>query len=1037
MNPVGAVDLISLLASLLALLLWVRGSRRALPRDARWLFLGLLGLTAFHSLSNVLEWLGGVGGTDIFEDYIEILLPALWGSFLYAFLRQAIEGELRESEEKYRNVVERANDGITIIQDGTVKYANPRLAEMWGGSVEEVIGTSFLDYVHPDARDQVAERYEQRMIGQEKLGRYEIALQRRDGSPLFAEINAALTTLAGRPADLVIVRDITARMQAEDEIRRLKEFNENLVQSMAEGIAVEDEEGYFTFVNPAAAEMLGYAPEELVGQHVTIVIPPDQRAIVRAANARRARGQADRYEVEAMRKDSTRLSLLVSGNPQFEAGRFSGTVAVFTDITQLKEAEEIQEVLHNIASAVHTTSDLNDLYHVIQRELGRILDTRNFFIALHDPQDDTIAVPFLTDEKQEVHSFPAGQTLTAHVIQSDRPFLARRQELEELARTDKAKLVGTPSKVWLGVPLKKPGQVIGALVMQSYDDENAFGQKELDILEFVSGQIGLSIERKQAQESLQQYTERLRILREIDQAILAAESPRAIAQSAMRHIRQLIPSHRAGIALFDFESNRGTVLAVHVNGQTQIGPDTQLLLSALNIPEKWARGQVSVIEDIQKLRKPTPVIQKLREEGVRSSVGLPLVVQDQLIGAFCLGADRPGAFDGEQIVIAREVADQLAIAIHQAQLREQVQRHTEELEQRVAERTAELRQNEEKLRAQYKGIPMPTYTWQKTGDDFVLVDFNDAAVSITQGKIADFLGVTVREMYEDQPEIWEEMEKCFKDQTTVEREMLYRYRTTGESRYLAVKYAFVPPDLVLVHTDDITRQKELDRLKDEFVSNVSHELRNPLTNLKLFLSLLQDSSAEKQAVYLDTLQRETARLTQIIEDLLEVSRLDQEAAIRMEPVDLESLAAEVLTHHLPQARAKNIELTFDAPSDLPAACANAGQIVQVLTNLLGNALAYTPKGGHVSVSIAQGERNGRGGLRLTVADDGPGISPEDRLHLFERFYRGKVGRESASGTGLGLSICKKIVDLHDGQITVKSQEGRGSAFTVWLPMERA
>ena len=135
---------------------------------------------------------------------------------------------------------------------------------------------------------------------------------------------------------------------------------------------------------------------------------------------------------------------------------------------------------------------------------------------------------------------------------------------------------------------------------------------------------------------------------------------------------------------------------------------------------------------------------------------------------------------------------------------EELRKYREHLEEMVAERTAELRESEEKLKAQYKGIPVPTYTWQRVGEDLVLVDYNDAAVEITGGGVANFVGTKAAEMYRDRPEIQDELERCFAAKTVIEREMSYRYTTAGESKHLAVKYAFVPPDLVLVHTEDIT-----------------------------------------------------------------------------------------------------------------------------------------------------------------------------------------------------------------------------------------
>jgi len=136
----------------------------------------------------------------------------------------------------------------------------------------------------------------------------------------------------------------------------LKAFNEGIVQGMSEGITVEDAEGYFAYVNPAITVMLGYSPTELLGQHWTIIVPPDQQPIVQAADERRKRGEADRYELELIRKDGTRLPVLVSGSPRFEGGRFAGNLTVLTDITQRKRMEETLRALALV-------DDLTNLYN--------------------------------------------------------------------------------------------------------------------------------------------------------------------------------------------------------------------------------------------------------------------------------------------------------------------------------------------------------------------------------------------------------------------------------------------------------------------------------------------------------------------------------------------------------------------------------------------------------------------------------------------------------------------------------------------------
>ena len=161
-------------------------------------------------------------------------------------------------------------------------------------------------------------------------------------------------------------QEIIERKQAEEEIRQLKDFNEGIVQNMTEGIAIENAEGRIVFINPAAADLLGYSPEELLGQHWTIIVSPDQHPSVQAAYERRIHGEADRYELQLVRKDGALIPVLVSGSPQTEEGRFAGTLSVFTDITKHKRTEEelqrsldrlrrtFDETVHALASAVRT-----------------------------------------------------------------------------------------------------------------------------------------------------------------------------------------------------------------------------------------------------------------------------------------------------------------------------------------------------------------------------------------------------------------------------------------------------------------------------------------------------------------------------------------------------------------------------------------------------------------------------------------------------------------------------------------------------------
>ena len=174
-----------------------------------------------------------------------------------------------------------------------------------------------------------------------------------------------------------------------------------------------------------------------------------------------------------------------------------------SDISDYKHAEQIQKVLFEISKASYTSLNIDEVFKSIHKNLGRIIDVENFYLAMYDEHTDTITLPFQVDSKDKFAAFPAGKTMTAYVIKSRTPLLATYQTIEELARTGDIEIVGTPSKVWLGVPLVVADKVIGVIAVQSYTDPLQYTIRDLELLKFVADNIATTISKKGAEELLQ------------------------------------------------------------------------------------------------------------------------------------------------------------------------------------------------------------------------------------------------------------------------------------------------------------------------------------------------------------------------------------------------------------------------------------------------------------------------------------------------------------------------------------------------------
>jgi two-component system, OmpR family, phosphate regulon sensor histidine kinase PhoR len=332
-------------------------------------------------------------------------------------------------------------------------------------------------------------------------------------------------------------------------------------------------------------------------------------------------------------------------------------------------------------------------------------------------------------------------------------------------------------------------------------------------------------------------------------------------------------------------------------------------------------------------------------------------------------------------------------------------------------------------------------------DRIHIESLNDAAL-LTRGPVVEAANAAARALLGNRivgsdlrltvrhPALLDAVEAVMAGQAAEERELTglgsgnrsFRLRVVGDDE-----------GLCLVLLDDITQAKVTERMRVDFVANASHELRTPLATLAGFIETLQGPAAEDEPArqrFLAIMATEADRMRRLIDDLMSLSRIELDKFVRpTQLLDLKGLVAEVGSTLAMRLENDSRALVIDEPADLPRVIADRDQVLQVLYNLISNALKYGRSGTPIRVSLASVASSPGGSVKVTVTDVGDGIAPEHLPRLTERFYRVDSQRSrTLGGTGLGLAIVKHIVERHRGRLEIDSRLGEGTSVSFTLPV---
>ena len=310
-----------------------------------------------------------------------------------------------------------------------------------------------------------------------------------------------------------IVATYITQKRTQDDLRISEERFKTIFQTIPDSIFIKDRHSTYTHVNPAMEKRYNKSFNEMEGLTDDEIFDDKVGKQTRDADLKVLKGEFIKDEYSEQVEGVETIFDVVKVPMRNQQGEITGLCGIARDITERKKVEMIQQVLYEISNAVNITKNLFELFKSIQSYLGKVIDTTNFFIALYNKENDTLTLPYHIDEKDDFKkTFPAGKTFTRYIIKRKKSLLVTADEINKLVEKGEIEIVGELSKVCLGVPLKSGAEVIGVMVVQSYTNASLYTNEHLEILELISGQIALAIDRKRAEE------ERVRLATAIENA---------------------------------------------------------------------------------------------------------------------------------------------------------------------------------------------------------------------------------------------------------------------------------------------------------------------------------------------------------------------------------------------------------------------------------------------------------------------------------------------------------------------------------------
>lgn len=844
-------------------------------------------------------------------------------------------------------------------------------------------------------------------------------------------------------------QEILERQRAENALEEERNLLRTLIDALPDGIFVKDMAGRYMVVNSrfismtifeTAHDLIGYSDRDL---H----LPAEWVDHYEAADQRVFAGEIIVDDEDTLiDAEGMERYLLVTKVPLRGAkNQIVGLVCVVRDVTDIRRAEaQLLQVLRSArcllwyAIVEENEGDYRWNLHVAnedaaQRFLPLNLEERDYSRAWQESiyPEDQERREFVFRTHLKFNKLDYAQEFRCRQVNNATRWLAEDVQIRQL--TDhRWSLVGVVTDI--------TDRKLAEDALKNANDtlERRVARRTAELMQ-ANEELKQEInERKRAEEAEREQ----RMLAEALQTMAATLNSKLelgeIFNTMLDFVQHALPPHEAAaIMVYDETTHEGIIVSSR-GLEDSLAHPTGYRLKIGDTPKfrfMVETRQPHVVSDTQDEGDNWVDVPETR--WIRSHVGAPIATDTEFIGWLSVDSAYPGTFNeihGQRLLA---FTNQAAIAIQNARLLEKIREYAASLEDLVRERTAELESERAQLRAILDSMR-----------DGVIFRDGDDIPQYTNRALQNIMGYTFEEWLYQPPygHINVETDAIAELRRRIERTIQYQGFWRGDVKLRRKDGSIFDASLTRAEVRDaeeqrigqlsvirdISAEKHLEEQKARFIASASHELRTPITNLKTHLYLMRHKPTHLEH-YLDVAESVANWMQNLVENLFDLSRFERGVmALMREERDIQALVRDAINYQRPEAAHQHIDLHVEMPDTPIRVNLDPHKITQVLTNLLSNALNYTPEGGHIDVRVWLDSAEPPKQVHISVQDTGIGIPAEYLPQVFQPFFR---GRNDNKGAGLGLSISKEIVELHGGELSVESTYGEGSCFTISLNID--